>query len=70
MPHIIVLAVGALAAGAIVRRVVKEVGHINAEMDRVKTRRAIEPVSREVWQALRRDPRSSPIRRAADLMQS
>ena len=58
MPPIIVLALGALAAGAIVHRVLKEVRHINAELDRVKTRRAIDPVSREVLRTLRRDPRS------------
>jgi hypothetical protein len=65
MPHIIVLAVGALAAGAIVHRVVKEVRRINDELDRVKTRRAIEPVSREVWRSLRRHPRSGSPTTAA-----
>jgi hypothetical protein len=59
MPPIIVLALGALAAGAIVHRVVKEVRRINAELDRVKTGRAIDPVSRD------RDPRSGyPTARA------
>jgi hypothetical protein len=58
MPPIIVLAVGALAAGAIVHRVVKEVRRINAELDRAKTGRAIDPVSREAPPTLRRDPRS------------
>ena len=48
MPPIIVLALGALAEGAIVHRVVKEVRRINAELDRAKTGRAIDPVSREV----------------------
>ena len=36
MPPIIVLALGALAAGAIVHRVVKELRRINAELDRGK----------------------------------
>ena len=58
MPPIIVLGLGALAAGAIVHRVVKEVRRINAELDRAKTGRAIDPVSREVPPTLRRDPRS------------
>ena len=58
MPPIIVLALGALAAGAIVHRVVKEVRRINSELDRAKTGRAIDPVSREVLRTLRRDPRS------------
>ena len=61
MPPIIVLALGALAAGAIVHRVLKEVRHINAELDRVKTRRAIDPVS------LRRDPRSGYPTTAASI---
>ncbi|HZN29258.1 MAG TPA: hypothetical protein VFB88_07820 [Xanthobacteraceae bacterium] len=56
MPPIIVLALGALAAGAIVHRVVKEVRSINAELDRAKTGRAIDPVIREVPPTLRGDP--------------
>ena len=42
MPPIIVLAAGAFAAGAIL---IKEVRRINSELDRVKTGRAIDPVS-------------------------
>ena len=45
MPSIIVLAAGAFAAGAIVHRVIKEVRRINAELDRVKMGRAIDPVT-------------------------
>jgi hypothetical protein len=45
MPPIIVLAAGAFAAGAIVHRLIKEVRRINSELDRVKTGRAIDPVS-------------------------
>ena len=37
MPPIIVLGLGALAAGAIVHRVLKEVRRINAELERVRT---------------------------------
>jgi hypothetical protein len=62
MPPIVVLALGALAAGAIVHRVVKEVRRMNAELDRVKTARAIDPVSREVPPTLRRDPRTGDWR--------
>jgi hypothetical protein len=58
MPPIIVLALGALAAGAIVHRVMKEVRRINAELDRAKTGRAIDAVSRAVPPTLRGDPRS------------
>jgi hypothetical protein len=53
MPPIIVLALGVLAASALVHGVAREVRRVN---HRVKKRRAIEPVSREV---LRRDPRSA-----------
>ena len=58
MPPIIVLALGAVAAGAIVHRVVKEVRRMNAELDRVKTGHAIDPVCREVPPTLCRDPRT------------
>jgi len=47
MPPIIVLAAGAFAAGAIVHRLIKEVRRINVELDRVKTGRAIDPVSQD-----------------------
>jgi hypothetical protein len=47
MPPIIVLALGTFAAGAIVHRVIKEVRRINAELDRVETGRAIDPVSQD-----------------------
>jgi hypothetical protein len=53
MPPIIVLALGVLAASALVHGVAREVRRLNV---RVKKRRAIEPVSREV---LRRDLRSA-----------
>ena len=36
MPPIVVLALGALAAGALIHRAVKEMRRINAELDRVK----------------------------------
>jgi hypothetical protein len=45
LPPIVVLALGALAAGAIISRVVKEVRRVNAELDRVKRGAAIDPVS-------------------------
>ena len=52
------LLLGAFAAGAVVHRVVKEVRRINAELDRVKTGHAIDPVCREVPPTLSRDPRT------------
>ena len=56
MPPIIVLAVGMLATSALVHGVAREVRRLN---HRVKKRRAIEPVSREVPPTLRRDLRSA-----------
>jgi hypothetical protein len=47
MPPIVLLAAGAFAAGAIVHRLVKEVRRINADLDRVKTGRAIDQVSQD-----------------------
>jgi len=47
MPPIIVLAAGAFTAGAIVHRLIKEVRRINAELDRVKTGRAINLVGQD-----------------------
>jgi hypothetical protein len=47
MPPIVVLAVGAFAAGAIIHRVTKEGRRNNAELDRVETGRALDPVSQD-----------------------
>jgi hypothetical protein len=41
MPPIVVLALGALAAGALIHRAVKEMRRINSELDRVKEGRAM-----------------------------
>jgi hypothetical protein len=46
MPPIVLLAVGAFAAGAIIHRLIKEYG-VNAEIDRVETGRAIDPVNQD-----------------------
>jgi len=42
MPPIVVLALGALAVGALIHRAVKEMRRINTELDRVKEGRAID----------------------------
>ena len=47
MPPIVLLAVGSFPAGAIVHRLIKEVRRINAELDRVETGRAIDPVNQD-----------------------
>jgi hypothetical protein len=45
MPPIVALALGVLAAAAILRGVVKEVRRMNADLDRVKKGLAIDPVA-------------------------
>jgi hypothetical protein len=43
MPPIILFALGAIAAGAIIHRAVKELRGVNEQLDRVQEGRAIEP---------------------------
>lgn len=67
MPPFIVLplvkvALGVVGAGVVVHWVVKEVRRINAELDRVKTGTAIDPVVRPELPTLRRDPRTGDWR--------
>jgi hypothetical protein len=62
IPPLVKIALGVLGAGAIVHWVVKEVRRINAELDRVKTASAIDPVARKELPTLRRDPSSGDWR--------
>jgi hypothetical protein len=56
------IALGALGGAVVIRWVVKEVRRINAELDRVRTGSAIDPVAREDLPKLRRDPRTGDWR--------
>jgi hypothetical protein len=56
------IALGALGGAVVIRWVVKEVRRINAELDRVRTGSAIDPVEREDLPKLRRDPRTGDWR--------
>ena len=62
IPPLVKLALGVLAAGAIIHWVVKEVRRINAELERVRTATAIDPVTRKSLPTLRRDPGSDDWR--------
>jgi len=62
IPPLVKLALGVLGAGAVVHWVVKEVRRINAELERVRTASAIDPVARKALPTLRRDPNSGDWR--------
>ena len=62
IPPLVKLALGMLAAGAIIHWVVKEVRRINIELERVRTATAIDPVARNALPTLRRDPGSGDWR--------
>jgi hypothetical protein len=62
IPPLVKLALGMLAAGAIIHWVVKEVRRINLELERVRTATAIDPVVRKSLPTLRRDPGSGDWR--------
>ena len=59
IPPLVKLALGALAGGAVIHWVVKEVRRINQELDRVKNGAAID---RKSLPKLHRDPRTGEFR--------
>jgi hypothetical protein len=62
IPSVVKFAVGALGAGVIVHWVVKELRHINDELDRAAKATSIDPIARETLPTLRRDPRTGDWR--------
>jgi hypothetical protein len=62
IPPLIKVALAVLGAGAVIHWVVKEVRRINAELERVRTATAIDPVARKELPTLRRDPSSGDWR--------
>jgi hypothetical protein len=67
MPPIVVsplvkIALGTLGGAAIIRWAVKEMRRINHELDRVKAPSANDPVARQAFPTLRRDPRTGDWR--------
>ena len=62
MPPVIALALGVVGAAALVRWCVKEMQRVNAELDNVRERSAVEPVDRTTLPKLERDPVSGEYR--------
>jgi hypothetical protein len=62
MPPLIVFAVGVFGAAALVRWCVKEVQRVNAELDDVRAKAAIDPRDRDMLPKLKRDPETGEYR--------
>jgi len=62
MPPVIAFALGVVGAAALVRWCVKEMKRVNAELDDVRGRPAVEPVDRDALPTLKRDPHSGEYR--------
>ena len=62
MPSVFALALGLLGAAVLVRWCVKEVRRVNAELDEVRDRSAVEPVDRDALPTLKRDPQTDEYR--------
>jgi len=62
MPPVFALALGLLGAAVLVRWCVKEVRRVNAELDEVRDRSAVEPVDRDALPTLKRDPQTDEYR--------
>ena len=59
---LLMVALGALGAGAVAHWVTKEVRRIGAELERVRTASAVDPTTRQAFPTLRRDPRTNEWR--------
>ncbi len=62
MPPVLALALGLMGAAVLVRWCVKEVRRVNAELDEVRDRAAVEPVDRDALPTLKRDPQTDEYR--------
>jgi hypothetical protein len=62
MPPVVAIALGVVGAAALVRWCVKEMQRINAELDDVRGRDAVEPIDRGALPTLKRDPRTGEYR--------
>jgi hypothetical protein len=56
IPPLVKIALGTAGAAAIVHWAVKEARRINAELDRARAVKAVDPIRREALPTLRRDP--------------
>jgi hypothetical protein len=62
MPPLIVFALGVVGAAALVRWCVREVHRVNAELDDVRAKAAVEPHDRNAMPKLKRDPETGEYR--------
>lgn len=62
MPVAFVWALGMMGAAALVRWCVKEMQRVNADLDDVRRRAAVEPVDRDTLPKLKRDPDTGEYR--------
>ena len=62
MPPVIIFALGIVGAAALVRWCSKEARRVNAELDNVRARAAVEPVDRNALPTLKRDPKTGEYR--------
>lgn len=62
MPPLIVFAFGVMGAAAVVRWCVKEVQRVNAELDDVRAKAAVEPLDRSTLPKLKPDPKTGEYR--------
>jgi hypothetical protein len=56
IPPLVKIALGTAGAAAIVHWAVKEARRINAELDRARAVKVVDPIRREALPTLRRDP--------------
>jgi hypothetical protein len=62
MPPVIVFALGVVGAAALVRWCSREVHRVNAELNDVRSRAAMEPVDRNALPKLKQDPKTGEYR--------
>jgi hypothetical protein len=59
---VLALALGVMGTAVLVRWCVREVRRVNAELDAVRERAAMEPINRDRLPTLKRDPRTGEYR--------
>lgn len=62
MPPVFALALGLMGAAVLARWCVKEVRRVNAELDAMRDRSAVEPIDRDALPTLKRDPQTDEYR--------
>jgi hypothetical protein len=62
MPPVIVFALGVVGAAALVRWCSREVQRVNAELNDVRARAAMEPIDRNALPKLKQDPKTGEYR--------